>query len=217
MRRCSRCCAPALILGALILVAGPAVNAAEELPPIGNFSPAIDSTVVGTRLGEIPPNGTIWREYYDRGSERAGRTDHIQTGYLDDGDLMISTGDAVELDGVPHPIQWVGVTLSGQVWWHPEICSDEVFWGVFEVEARTLPSYVDLQLLWPFWRRFDAVFLDIDRDDEFDLGEIIHWGDPFPYCSTGFYISEIDISVHLADFGAVPAIPATWGRIKSLM
>lgn len=206
-----------LLLLAALSMAAAILPARAEAPPAGSFQLVPPEGVAATTFGEIPPDGTIWREFYDRGGGWGGRRDRTQTAYADNGDLVISAGDVVSLDGVPYAVQGTRLNVCGWIRWS-SYCPSETWWFVGDVLEFNDPgsgvSTLQIQELWLYRDFITAWWADGNGSHALDPGDTILWNVGTCYC--GFNVAETYTSVILSEFGAVPVEPTTWGRLKTL-
>jgi hypothetical protein len=130
----------------------------------------------------IPPDGSQWHELYP-----IFCTPHVQNGYFDNGDGVVSECDVILIDGIRYHVDWAGPTYylmylgepPEERWLEPEPGIDDVWhevapvfcniWDVLDWEDTDQNgeiSFCDNVLLQDGWWHVEDVRLDITVTEE---------------------------------------------------
>jgi hypothetical protein len=175
---------------------------------------------------EIPPDGSSWQGLPVGGQA----TSHVQRGFWDNGDGVLSLGDNIDLDGTMYSITYVGPAYVGNATKYcPILYPPENYWyGPVVFVPKTHNSGPDpsgeiwLQLnphtcppvtegIWHFWV---WQWYDNNGNGVVDAGDSVF--DPSVHVGEYMFITEVRVSIGIDGLVAVPIRPSTWGRIKSL-
>ncbi len=202
-------------VGALNLVPAEAPKAGTATQIYLDLVPQSKGTLPGLLVGGVPPNGSAWHELYP-----AYCGTYTQTGYIDNGDGVISACDGISLNGVPYHITWAGptyfVTCSTSPGGPPlrEVVYEPVQPNptgnpICEVWHEVHPNFCREIHIDSWLDNGNGVLdvcdiVDVQNDPSLPPGQVAY-----------YHIDRIGCNIIIEPV-ETPAEPSTWSKIKSL-